>query len=90
MASFNGYLWNFTHNATQRHMRNMYFANVFPIFTAMPGIAADDPYQDTVMIAKYGWTAEGGSNNRSTDDDDKYNRKKRTKMHCSDGTNGLA
>jgi hypothetical protein len=89
MASFNGYLWNFTHNATSRHMRNMHFCNVFPIFTALPGLAPDDEYQDTVMIAKYGWTAEGGSDVRS-DAGNKYDRKKRTKMHLSDGSNGLA
>jgi hypothetical protein len=81
-ATWNGYLWNFSHTKGATRVRLLRVANAFPIRTVQTAMEPDDPRQDKYMAAIHAW------NEKDPQFDDR--RWNRTSMKVMNEDNGIA
>jgi hypothetical protein len=81
-ATWNGYLWNFSHTSGNTRVRLAEMCNCFPIRTVAPGMEPDDPRQDKYMAAMHYW-----DKNFDKWQDRRWNR---TEIQLMDINGGLA
>ena len=81
-ATWNGYLFNFSHTSGNTRVRLMEMCNCFPIRTVAAGLEPDDPLQDKYMAAMHYWDKDF--------DQFQDRRWNRTEIRIMDDTGGIA
>lgn len=81
-ATWNGFLWNFSHSSGATRIRLIQMANCFPIRTVAAGLEPDDPLQDKYMHAMHYWDKDF--------DQFQDRRWNRTEMRLMDDSGGIA